>query len=326
MKKKRPIWRDIQARSFSRFDDLYDFLELSAENRRRLIERPRFPLLVPYRLALRIPKNNVDHPMARQFLPLKEEGRHALSFVDDPTCDKDFKQCDKLLHKYEGRALLLSTSACAMHCRYCFRQNFPYETQGSDFQRELQYIRENDSLHEVILSGGDPLSLSDYKLKSLLDSLEEIPHLQFIRFHTRFPVGIPERITEELLANLKALTKRVIFVFHINHPDELGEDLFKFIRPLQENRITTLCQTVLLKGVNDDVETLKELSLLSSRNGILPYYLHQLDRVQGAMHFEVPKERGLQLINALRAEIPGHALFRYVQEIPHKPSKTPLGD
>lgn len=238
--------------------------------------------------------------------------------------EDSFRKEAKLLHKYKGRALLVCTSVCAMHCRYCFRQNFAYDTANKSFSQELALIREDPSLHEIILSGGDPLSLSDNRLQELFVELSSIPHITRIRFHTRFPIGIPERITHAFMALLQSLPQQIWFVLHINHYRELDEDIIRKIRELQKIGVVVLNQSVLLKGVNDNVETLKELCEQLVNHGVLPYYLHQLDRVQGAAHFEVDEKKGQQLIQALAAQLPGYAVPKYVREIPGEPNKTAL--
>lgn len=310
-------WRQIQKENFTKLKDLGSYLGLD------LSYSSPFPLNLPRRLAEKIEKGNPEDPILKQFLPTEEEDKAPLSFVEDPVCDTSFQKTDLLLQKYKGRALLITTSACAMHCRYCFRQNYPYE-KGADFEKELALIRSDPTLHEVILSGGDPLSLSDSSLKHLIENLSKIPHLKLLRFHTRFPIGIPERITDAFLEILKRCPLQTIFIVHVNHPRELDNEIFEILKKVGTLGIPLLCQTVLLAGVNDDLSTLKELFLSLASQGILPYYLHQLDKVKQAHHFEVPIEKGLALIEALRKEVPGYALPKYVQEIPYRSSKTPL--
>jgi KamA family protein len=209
-----------------------------------------------------------------------------------------------------------------MHCRYCFRQHYDYIEP--DLERDIAQIAADPSLYEIILSGGDPLSLSDDKLTTLIRRLEEIPHLKLLRFHTRFPIGIPERITEEFLSLLAETRLQTIIVLHINHPRELDEDIKTACRRIQQTGTPILCQTVLLRDVNDTVETLEELSIELISCGIMPYYLHQLDRVAGAARFEVDLAHGKGLIAELRRRLPGYAVPQYVQEIAGEASKTPL--
>lgn len=315
------LWRKILRTNFTDVVALAQFLELDPSY---FITHPKFVLNVPRRLAEKMEKGSVQDPILRQFVPLLAENAQHERFQQDPVQDRSFLKVEKLIQKYAGRALVVSTSACAMHCRYCFRQNFPYETTRKGFDAELETIRINPSLSEVILSGGDPLSLSDESLQDLLQQLDGIDHLKRIRFHSRFPIGIPERIDASLLRILAQVRKQIWFVVHVNHPRELDQDVFLALKSVQKMGIPVLNQAVLLKGVNDQLEILKELSETLADHGILPYYLHQLDRVQGAAHFEVPAEIGLKLVRDLSHSVSGYALPRYVQEIAGSPSKTPL--
>ena len=211
-----------------------------------------------------------------------------------------------------------------MHCRYCFRQHYDYETQDKLFTEELQQIAQEPSLTEILLSGGDPLSLSNAQLGHLLGKLQEIPHLKRIRFHTRFPIGIPERIDAEFLELLASCSKQVIFVIHCNHPNEFDNEILESLKKVGKLGIPLLSQTVLLKGVNDTLSVLETLFMLLVDHGILPYYLHQLDRVQGATHFEVAEEKGKQLMEQLGDLLPGYAMPKYVREVPGQPKKMPV--
>jgi EF-P beta-lysylation protein EpmB len=317
------LWRSILKKNFTRVESLADFLELNQEQRARLIFKPKFPLQVPLRLAEKMMKGTLEDPLVRQFLPTCHELDSRSDFMVDPVCDSAFREEGKLLHKYEGRVLLVCTSACAMHCRYCFRQNFDYEP-GKLFEKELKRIEEDLSIHEVILSGGDPLSLSDETLGDLLGRLSQLPHVRRIRFHTRFPIGIPERIDEDFLNVLISLPQQVYVVIHCNHPCELDSDVLDSLKALQRIGCVVMNQAVLLKGVNDDVHTLKQLCEQLANQGILPYYLHQLDRVQGAAHFEVTEKEGHILIEEIAKQLPGYAVPKYVREVAGEPYKTPL--
>ncbi|MBS0621244.1 MAG: KamA family radical SAM protein [Verrucomicrobia bacterium] len=316
-------WRQIQRNSFTDWNALLSFLELDpVDGETILLKKSNFPLNLPVRLAEKIEKGRWDDPILRQFLPRKEEEIESPLFVLDPIADGAFRKEPKLLHKYEGRALLLCTSACAMHCRYCFRRHFPYETEQKLFTGELAAIRSDRTLKEILLSGGDPLSLSNAQLKALMESLSAIEHLKRIRFHTRFPMGIPERIDGEFLELLASCPKQIIFVIHCNHLLEFDEVVFDALKEVQKLGIPILSQSVLLRGVNDSVETLVTLFEGLVSRGILPYYLHQLDPVQGATHFEVSEMEGLEMMEALAARLPGYAVPKYVREIPHRPSKV----
>lgn len=317
-------WREIQRQNFTDWKKLFTFLKLKDDS--VILKSPRFSLNVPLRLAEKIEKGNINDPILRQFLPLAEENAVSPDFLQDPVSDLQYRKEKKFLHKYKARALILASSSCAMHCRFCFRQNFPYEKQEKEFSKEIEAIEKEKDLSEIILSGGDPLSLSDAVLENLISRLSKIPHLKRLRFHTRFPIGIPERIDDSFLKVLSGTHLQVVFVVHTNHPKELDEEVLFFLKKVQKLGIPILTHSVLLKGVNDDLLVLKELFEKLSNAGILPYYLNQLDRVQGTQHFEVDIEQGKRLIEALRTQLSGYALPRYVQEIPGLPYKTPLSD
>ena len=310
-------WRLEQRKTFTNILDLADFLELSDRERARLLDRKDFPLHVPFRIAAKMKKGSLEGPLALQFLPLDLE--LSLDGLLDPVGDGAATTCDSLLHKYEGRALLLSTSACAMHCRYCFRQNYSYT---SGVEGALQEISKDSSIREVILSGGDPLSLSDRSLKDIFQALEGMEHVEIVRIHTRFLIGIPERVTRGLLEIFAKSSKQVVFVLHVNHKEELDSDIFDALKKIQLLGIPVLTQTVLLKNVNNSKSVLYDLFMALATKGIIPYYLHQFDRVQGGMHFETTKEEGLKLIHELRNCMPGYAVPTYVQEIAGRASKT----
>ena len=318
------MWRDIQRRNFTDWKKLLAFLELDGESSDHVLTKSHFTLNLPERLARKIEKRRWDDPLLLQFLPLRSELEYNERFVLDPVGDKHATKTSKLLHKYHGRALLVMTSACAMHCRFCFRQNYAYEKEQKSFENELVHIAADSSLSEIILSGGDPLSLSNEVLGDLTAKLSAIPHLKLLRWHTRFPIGIPERIDEEFLSILRGSRLQTIFIIHCNHARELDEEIVEALKKIQRLGCPVLCQSVLLKGVNGDVETLCSLFEALVNVGIMPYYLHQLDRVQGAAHFEVPIEEGRALIEKLRSKLPGYALPSYVAEIAQEPSKTPL--
>lgn len=319
---KIPIWKQIQKQNFTNWKELFSFLEIRDETPFHL--KTRFPLNLPRRLAEKIKKNTLEDPILRQFVPLADEKIVSKKFNSDPVCDQEFRKEKKLLQKYNGRALLLCTSACAMHCRFCFRQNFPYETEQKGFEKELQAIAEDPSLMEIILSGGDPLSLNNRELSQLITDLSAIPHLKILRFHTRFPIGIPERIDPEFLAILASCRLQVFFVVHVNHPVELDEEVLSALKPIKQLGIPILTQTVLLNGVNNTVEILKSLFEKCAENGIIPYYLHQLDQIQGGMHFEVAEQKGLELIARLKEQLPGYAVPKYVKEVAREKHKSEI--
>lgn len=317
-------WKRILRKNFTDWETLADFLELDEEQRKEIFRKPRFALSLPMRLVSKIKKGTLDDPLLKQFLPMAAENTSVDGFISDPIGDKAFRRGSKMLQKYDGRVLLVCTSACAMHCRYCFRQNFDYEVEDKTFVEEIEMISQDRSLREVILSGGDPLSLSDSVLRSLLCRISAVPHVNRIRFHSRFPIGIPERIDDPFLQMIQEIPQQVWFVIHSNHPRELDREVLSRLQTLQQLGVVVLSQSVLLRGVNDDVETLKELCETLVDHGILPYYLHQLDRVKGAAHFEVSEAEGIHLIEQLGALLPGFAVPKYVREVPGEPCKTPI--
>lgn len=321
---KPPDWRRIQLQNFNSWDKLSLFLQLQDSYKDRLLQKSSFPLNLPLRLAEKIKKNTLEDPILKQFVPLKEELILDKNFVLDPVQDACFRKESKLIHKYQGRALLVTSSACAMHCRYCFRKNFSYETKRKDFVEELKTLEEDTSISELILSGGDPLSLSNEDLKNFLTSLIPLTHIKRVRFHTRFPIGIPERIDEEFLSILQENPKQFFFTIHTNHPKELDTDIFTALKKIASLGIPLLNQTVLLQGVNDSALVLEELFTTLSDHGILPYYLHHLDPVTGTTHFAVSEEEGKELMKQLSKKLSGYSLPKYVKEVPGQSSKTPI--
>jgi len=318
------VWRSILRKNFTDWKKLATYLELDEIQQLAILPKSAFPLNLPMRLAQKIEKGTLNDPILRQFLPTIQETELTPDFVTDPVDDQAFRRETKLLHKYEGRVLLVCTSACAMHCRYCFRQNFDYDVSNKVFEKEIALIAEDRSIHEVILSGGDPLSLSNETLGTLFDALAQIPHLKRLRIHTRFPIGIPERIDAGFLALFEKSPLQCFLVIHVNHVNELDDEILAHLKALQKKGVVILNQSVLLKGVNDEGKTLKTLCEKLVDNGILPYYLHQLDKVQGAGHFEVLEEQGTFLIAEIAKTLPGYAVPKYVREIPGKESKTAI--
>ncbi len=292
---------------------------------RRAVEL--FPLFVTDSFLRRMQPGNPHDPLLLQVLPLAAETNSPAEFTTDPLEEASAHRAPGLLQKYVGRALMISTGACAIHCRYCFRRSFPYGDEPrrlADWEPAFSQLRADPSIREIILSGGDPLMLSDARLAEIVGRLDEIPHLDRLRVHTRLPIVLPSRVTGRLIELLRGLHMTSIVVVHANHPAEIVGDCRDSLRLLVTSGLTVLNQTVLLAGINDSAEPLAELSLRLVNLGVMPYYLHQLDRVTGTAHFEVPVSRGLELIEELHARLPGYAVPQYVREVPGEQHKMPL--
>lgn len=287
-----------------------------------------FPLRVPHSYLARINKADIHDPLLLQVLPLHAELEpQPDDYRHDPVGDLEAMPLPGLLHKYQGRVLLITTAACAVHCRYCFRRHYPYQqaqNRQHEWQDVLDYIQADPSIEEVILSGGDPLSLSNQKLATLFNALEKIPHLKRLRIHTRQPIVLPERIDAGLLALLRAAALTIIMVIHCNHAQEINDDIRHLLAEIKTTGCILLNQSVLLKGINDQVEVLKQLSEILFSAGVLPYYLHQLDKVKGAAHFAVTDEQALRLEQQLRSTLPGYLVPKLVVEKAGEASKLPL--
>lgn len=315
-----PFWRQIQRENFTSIEKLCAFLELEPINSQNVIKKPSFALNLPKRLAEKMQKNNLKDPLFIQFVPTLDELDSKEGFSCDAVGDFAASLSPRYIKKYAARMLLITSSGCAVHCRYCFRRHYAYEG-GQNFDQEIAWIKQDTTLREVILSGADPLSLSDRVLGDLIDRIASIQHIKRLRFHTRFPIGIPERIDESFLTLLKQCPLQTWFVIHCNHPHELDSDVLLALKKVQYLGIPILNQAVLLKGVNDNLETLQTLCEKLGDAGILFYYINQLDRVKGAHHFEVNQEKGAELIKALTERVSGYAVPKYVCEMPGMPSK-----
>lgn len=285
-----------------------------------------FPLRVPSSFVQRMKKGARDDPLLRQVLPSADELIFTTGFSKNPLAEQKFAS-PGLLHKYSNRILIMVTGSCALNCRYCFRRYFPYRQKGcgaAQWQTALDYVSAHPSVNEVIFSGGDPLMAPDNQLSWLVDRIIRISHVKRLRIHTRLPVVIPKRITAELLNIFDKTRLQTLLVLHINHANEINDELAQSLRPLKRSGITLLNQAVLLKGVNDSVDILAELSEKLFEAGILPYYLHTLDRVQGAGHFLVSDESARKLMAGLLGRVAGYLVPRLTRETSGRDSKTPL--
>lgn len=309
--------------------DLLEFVGLDADvaSPRTIEAAADFPVLVTREFASRIRPGDADDPLLRQVLPVSCETIARPHFTADPVGDRDAAAAPGLLHKYDGRALMITTGACGIHCRYCFRREYPYiETSArpSKYAAAIEYLRQDPSIDEVLLSGGDPLTLTDDALADLVAGIESIDHVVRLRLHTRMPIVLPSRVTDTLIDILRRSRLSVWWVVHVNHANELDSPTLAAIGRLIDAGFPVLNQSVLLRHVNDDADALAELSTRLINARVMPYYLHQLDRVAGSAHHEVPVARGLELIDELTRRLPGYAVPKYVRETAGEASKTPL--
>jgi len=284
-----------------------------------------FPLRVPAGFINRMNLNNPDDPLFKQIWPSAEEENEEAGFIEDPLNEVNRQVSPGLLHKYQGRILLVLTGACAIHCRYCFRRHFPYSDSnpsGENLNRAIEYIQKETSVTEIILSGGDPLSVSDERLSDLVSQLDEIPHLKRLRIHTRFPIVVPERINDACLEWLTKTRLQLAIVLHVNHANELDESVEQAILKLRNHNIPLFNQSVLLKGVNDSAQALVALSEALFSYGIIPYYLHLLDPVSGASHFEINESNAKLLMQEIQEILPGYLVPKLVRENCDTPHKT----
>jgi L-lysine 2,3-aminomutase len=321
-------WQEAMKRAVRDPEELGRLLQLSPS----WVEAARsgaaeFPLFVPREYLARMRPGDPADPLLRQVLPLAEELHDTPGFHADPVGDGPASLTPGLLQKYHGRALIVTTGACAVHCRYCFRRHFPYEQSAitPEIERRIvDRVAADLSIEEILLSGGDPLTWTDRRLAALAATLAGIPHVRRLRLHTRLPIVIPQRVTDELIEWLRGTRLTPLVVVHANHPAELDQHVAAALGRLVDGGVPVLNQAVLLRGINDDVEVQAELCRRLVDLRVLPYYLHQLDRVRGAAHFEVPVEQGRKIVEALRQRLPGYAVPRFVHEVPGEGSKSIL--
>ncbi|MGI9446615.1 MAG: EF-P beta-lysylation protein EpmB [Pirellulales bacterium] len=322
----REVWKQELADAVRDPAELCDLLNLDSAVAQKSIKASRgFPFLVPRGFISRMQKGDPNDPLLLQVLPQPEELDDIPGFVSDPVGEQPARRGTGLIQKYHGRCLLLVTGGCAVHCRYCFRREFPYAESGASpasFAGAVNEIREDPSIHEVILSGGDPLLIDDTLLEPLIHDIASIPHVRRLRIHTRIPVVLPSRITEHLLHILHETRLTACVVIHANHAAELDSVVADSMRRMSQAVPILLNQAVLLRGVNDTAESLIQLSERLLDLGVVPYYLHLLDPVRGASDFDVSEETGVHLIDELRNRLPGYAVPRLAREHPGSPSKT----
>ena len=326
-----PLWQREMAAAVQSVEQLLGLLDLQPADFPppfcdALAAARDFPLRVPHAFVRRMRRGDPRDPLLLQVLPLAAERLPpSPGYTRDPLEEAAATAIPGLLHKYRGRALLVATGACAVHCRYCFRRHFPYAEQRPDWQRALDYLQADDSIEEILLSGGDPLSLADEKLALLVENLARIPHLRRLRVHSRVPIVLPSRVDEGLLSWLAPGDRwQTVMVLHANHAHEIDPAVKAAVFRLRDAGVTVLNQSVLLRGVNDEAKNLADLSRALFEGGILPYYLHLLDRVEGAEHFAVEEDTALKLIRALLQQLPGYMVPKLVREVPGAPSKMTI--
>ena len=323
---KQNDWKAELAASIYSVSELFEILELDDPERLRQAEAASqlFAFRVNRSYVAKIQKGDPNDPLLRQILPLNAEFRSSPLYSADPLGELQSRKVPGVLHKYQGRLLLIATGACALHCRYCFRREYPYAapgTAGSQWDRAIEYIEQDPSIHEIILSGGDPLTLSDKKLAKLCSRISSISHIKRLRIHSRLPIVLPTRITRELINAIHSDAHQTIVVTHSNHPNEIDSTVKQRVGRLKQSNITVLNQSVLLKGINDHPETLITLSERLFEAGILPYYLHLLDKVNGTEHFDIQESQAIELVNTIKKSLSGYLVPKLVREIQGEPNK-----
>lgn len=319
-------WKLVVSESFRDLGDLLEFCEIDATGT-GFEGKHDFTLRVTRYFASLIEKGNAFDPLLLQVLPDTREFLHIDGYTGDAVGDQQAMPVPGLIHKYHGRVLLTLTGACAIHCRYCFRRHFPYSEANVDYSMNGQvitYLSGQPEVNEVILSGGDPLMVSDQKLARLISNLNRIPHVRVLRIHTRLLSVLPERVTEGFVETLQQFRGQIVFVTHINHPNEISAHNQAAFHLLARQGFTLFNQSVLLKRVNDSAKTLAELSNKLFASQVIPYYLHRLDKVQGAAHFDLSTRESCRIYKQLRSRLPGYLLPTLVEDGAGQQSKTPV--
>lgn len=309
--------------------ELLETLQLSPDQllSGAILASEQFKLRVPRAFVEKMIIGDALDPLLLQVLPHHLELNDHPEFITDPLGEEQANQQPGVLHKYKSRFLLTLTGACAVHCRYCFRRHFPYQEnlpKNEDWINIRNYIESQSEVNEVILSGGDPLTLSNRKLKLWLERLESVPQIKFLRIHSRVPIVIPNRVDEELVSLLKNSRLRIILVVHSNHAAELDDFTCAKLATLVQNQITVLNQSVLLNGVNNSAQVLVDLSYRLFEARVMPYYLHVLDKVKGAQHFDLASNEIDEIYKEVLASLPGYLVPKLVREIAGEKNKTPL--
>lgn len=318
-------WQTAFSDIITSFEELAHALQLNPQDFDQKVGH--FPLKVPRRFVQKMQTGDINDPLLRQVLPSFAETVEVTGFVTDPLAEATSNPVKGIIHKYQSRVLLPVTGACVVNCRYCFRQHFDYQENmpsRDDWQAISDYIQADSQINEVILSGGDPLSLSDRRLFEIFDTLETLPQIRTIRLHTRVPVMIPERLSVELLERFVQSRFQVVMVIHANHPNEIDDETVFYLNRARLAGITVLNQSVLLKDINDNADVLASLSERLWTAGVLPYYLHVLDKVAGASHFLVDDKTASEIHWQLLAKCSGYLVPKLVRETPHQPFKTPI--
>jgi len=326
-------WQQLLSDSTLTLAELLQKLDISTDDFAASIDgdpdiNPQdFPIRAPAPFIDRMVKGDINDPLLRQVLPLVKEHDITPGYTADPLHEADFNNTPGLIHKYQSRALLIVTKACAIHCRYCFRRHFPYEDNQPSramWTEALNYLHQHTEINEVIYSGGDPLASSNGQLSWLSQKVAAIPHIKTLRIHTRLPVVLPQRIDPALLEILQQWPGKKVVVIHSNHANELDESVKIAIDKLKSVGVTVLNQTVLLKGINDSATALVDLSERLFEIGVLPYYLHLLDTVSGAAHFAISDAQAKVIMGEVTARLPGYLVPKLVREEADKASKTPI--
>lgn len=318
-------WQNQLVNAICDIDELYQYLELPIPTKK--YQPRRFALRVPYAFARKMQKGDPNDPLLLQILPTWAETVVVAGFGHDPLSENTHNPVKGLLHKYKNRVLITITGACAVHCRYCFRQHFDYGANlpnKDEIATIIQYIKADSQINEVLLSGGDPLNVNNRRLAMWIEAFSALPQIKTIRLHTRLPVVLPDRVDQKMLTILSSCPKQIVMVLHINHANEIDQALADKCLALRQAGVILLNQTVLLKRINDTSNALTQLSWRLFEVGVQPYYLHILDKVAGAAHFDVPLQTAVELYWQLLENLSGYLVPKLVQELPNHPYKTPV--